>query len=759
MTTSNADPTLKKGRLSAVLLAASAAWLAAGHGAAAQQTTTNTAGVELPAVVVKGATLELKQPRPAKAAKAPDGDDDPEPAAKPKRKAKAPAGQSGGSAASSSQGADGQAQPASAGATDSGSAAGSGEGTPLDRIGSSVTVVSGEQLKDQQVRSAADALRSLPGVEVSRTNGVTGLTQVRLRGANGGHTLVLIDGVEANGPANGEFDFSDLSADNIERIEVIRGGQSALYGSNAVGGVINIITKGGRGPLTVTAIGEGGSFATRRGSVTISGGTDKAWGTFSAEKMSTNGFPISPYDGRNDEGDLRTFSFKGGVRLLPGVTLDTVIRTTEKHGVHDVEDAILGQLQQQVYDGSHFDRSAAMQAANLRWDALGGAFTQVLKVAHSGADAFDYSPSYLYATHYAEERLTYGYTATYRFTTPGVPWLLQSVTGLVERNSESFTPKSYSTDPFFPSAEDGIARERNRWSYAGEWRGEAFDRLFFTAGVRHDDNDAFTDFDTWRTSASLRLPELGLRPHASVGTAVKFPTMFEQFGAIPRFFTPNPGLKPEKSFGWDAGLEVTVKAVPGLVVDVTYFEADLKNEINGTATDPVTFNFTSVNLPGTGHRSGVEVAASYEILKGLRVGGSYTWLDAVRADGLTEVRRPKNAGRLDLTYAFLENRARLTVSAVYNGEMEDQVRRVTGFFFGFPILSPERTTLDNYWLVNVAASYKLTPNMEVFGRIENLLDARYQEVYGFATAGIAAYAGVKFTFEDPNTAAWAKYRE
>ena len=115
-----------------------------------------------------------------------------------------------------------------------------------------MTVVTGEELRRQQVRNAADALRSLPGVSVNRSGGVGNLTQVRIRGAEGNHTLVLIDGIEANNTADGEFDFSNLSAEDIERIEVIRGPMSGLYGSNAVGGVINIITRRGQGPLTVT---------------------------------------------------------------------------------------------------------------------------------------------------------------------------------------------------------------------------------------------------------------------------------------------------------------------------------------------------------------------------------------------------------------------------------------------------------------------------------------------------------------------------
>ena len=148
-------------------------------------------------------------------------------------------------------------------------------GVPIETIGNAVTVVTGEELRRQQVRSAADALRGLPGVAVNRQGGVGSITQVRIRGAEGNHTLVLIDGIEANNTSDGEFDFSNLSAEDIERIEVIRGPMSSLHGSNAVGGVVNIITRRGRGPMTVSLQAETGSFATNDVVARLSGGNDQ----------------------------------------------------------------------------------------------------------------------------------------------------------------------------------------------------------------------------------------------------------------------------------------------------------------------------------------------------------------------------------------------------------------------------------------------------------------------------------------------------
>lgn len=185
---------------------------------------------ELPPIIVEGATLGSSQPG--------------EKPAKPQSSNTAPAKVSNEDASAESA-----SRPQST------------EGVPLEQIGAAVSVVTRKDLDQRQIRYVADALRGLPGVEVSSPNGPGGLTQVRLRGVESNHTLVLIDGIEANNPTDGEFDFSNLDASDVERIEVIRGPMSGIYGSSAVGGVINIVTRGGRGPLTFSARTEGAASA------------------------------------------------------------------------------------------------------------------------------------------------------------------------------------------------------------------------------------------------------------------------------------------------------------------------------------------------------------------------------------------------------------------------------------------------------------------------------------------------------------------
>jgi vitamin B12 transporter len=615
-------------------------------------------------------------------------------------------------------------------------------GVPAYTVGNAVTVVTGEELRAQQVRHAGEALRSLPGVSVNRGGGIGNLTQVRIRGAEGNHTLVLIDGIEANNTADGEFDFSNLSAEDIERIEVIRGPMSGLYGSNAVGGVVNIITRRGQGPLALSLRTEGGSFGTRDAAVRASGGSDKAHFSLSYHWRDTDGFNISPFGGERDGSRLATFTARGGATLLPGVTLDFTLRNSEKTSDRDGFGGPDGKLATAIDDRSTLDNKIFLAGANLRWEALGGRLVQEFRANHNGTITADTDRSPLPGnSRNISEAEKVAYLASYRLDMPAIA-LTNTVSGRIEKEFERFTPEG--------TFADGLERQRGRIAYTGEWRGGFADRLFLTAGIRHDDNDNFQDFTTWRAAASLVVSELNMRPHASVGTAVKLPTMFEQFGTSP-FFFPNAALTPEESFGWDAGVELTFLKGKA-ILDVTYFRTNLTDKINGTAPGPFPFAFTSVNLPGESTREGVEVSARFKLAGNLTLGGAYTYLDARNPEGEREFRRPPHSGRADIAYAFHNGRGTATMAAIYNGRMDD-------IAFTMPFFSPRlRMALDPYWLVNATVSYKLQPGVEVFARVENALDRHYQEVFGFESPPLAAFAGLKLTFggTDGIGTAWAK---
>ncbi len=691
----------------------------AGTGTATAQET-----YELPPVVVEGATLDAKTKRQT-AQPAPSG----------------AASQQATSASASNGGSDDGvgtlSGDAPAGDTTSGGT-GSG-GVEARKLGTPVTVVTGEELKARQIRNAADALRSMPGVAVSSSGSGGSATQVRIRGAEGNHTLVIIDGVEANDTSIGEFDFSNLAADDIERIEVIRGGQSGLYGSRAIGGVINIVTRGGKGPLTFRGRVEGGSFGTRDVAGGVSAGNERGYFSAGYSYRETDGFNIAPLGNEDDGYDRRTFNLRAGVTVADGISLDVNLRNTRTFSEFDAFGfaAPPGVLQTAEDSDNTSETVTWLGGGKLTWDMFGGGLTHVVG-GNFNMTTLESTDPFSTAT-YDNERNRFFYLGTARFgsTEQG---LRHTLSGLIEKEMESFTPDI----AFFTDNEE---RERERIAYAAEYRGEILDRIFPTASVRHEDNDSFEDFTTWKTGLSVDLREIRLRPHASAGTAVALPGMFEQFGAVLGTFVGNPNLVPEESFGWDAGVEVTL--VPGVaVVDVTYFESDLQNEIVG-------FGDTLINLDDESHRRGIEVAGRFNVTREITLGAAYTWLDASDPTGLAEVRRPEHTARFDVNYVFDHGRGNINLAAIYNGEATDLAFLNLA---GPPFFGSQFVTLDEYWLVNVAASYKLAPGVELYGRVENLLDENYQEVFGFETADVAAYVGMRFTYEEEATRAWSEGR-
>ncbi len=654
-------------------------------------------GQQLPPVIIEGATLDIKPVRPSLR----------------------PSGTATSTAFN---------MPAGGSAGQDGGAADPWQVTS-DKLGSSVLVVTGADLANAQVRHAADALRGLPGVSVGRTGGFAGLTQVRIRGAEANHTLVLIDGVEANQVTNGEFDFSSLPADGIERIEVIKGPQSGLVGSNAIGGVVNIITKRGEGPMSVQLKSEFGSMGTRDVSAIVSGGSRQMHGAVTLVSRSTDGFNISSFGDEADNAKQQLAAFKGGIRPTETFAIDVMARRTIKTGGRD-DDSFgpPGSLSVQTDTASFFKWNVLMMGAEARLDTFDGRWTHAIRGSSNTTQYEDTSNTPTFFNVYRDKSGVdkLAYLSTFRLATEPIAPAKHTLTAMVESEKEHYTPLSRDNDK----------RERERVNTALEYRGVFRDALALGATVRHDDNDTFADFTTWRGSASLKIAGTGLRPHVSIGTGVKYPTLFEQYGQIPQFFQANPNLKPEESTGWDAGLEMTVWGGRA-VLDLTTFSADVTNKIKGDGKFPE----MPINLAGVSLHRGLESAVKLRLMPTLTASLGHTYLDARDNVGLEEIRRPKHSGHAGVTYGFSEGRGQVTASAKYNGRATDEA-------FRLPFFTRERVLLDDYWLIALAASYKVQPNVELFGRVENLLDARAQDVFGFETAGAAVYGGVKITLED-----------
>ena len=590
-------------------------------------------------------------------------------------------------------------------------------------VGSAYSVVTGEELEQRQIRHAADALRSVPGVAVSTSGGPGSFTQLRIRGAEANHAVVLIDGVEANSLDAGDFDFSTLLTPDIERIEVIRGPQSGVYGANALAGVVNIVTKRPNKPFSATATAEAGSLNSHFLTANASGGSDTGYLSITAAAAETDGFNIARFGNEDDGSKQKAFFARGGIAPSEVFRMDFMLRFQKNEADVDQDLDFNGLLDDTPGDINTREQRLARVSAEL--DTFEKRWSHKVFLNYFEDDFFSSSDIQQSDSANLGERRHFGYQSTVSFSTPDVLAAEHRLIGLVEQKKETFSSEFIS--PFFTSAGNA---EREQTGFVAEYQGTFARDLSLTGNIRRDLNETFEDATTWRIAGAYALPAYAAKLHASYGKGITNPTFFEQFG-IALNFEGNPNLTPEESKGWDVGVE---KSWLGgrVVTDVTYFNANLLNEIVGSGT-------TVVNQEGESERQGIELQLSAKPTDGLTVSASYTYTDSEDPDGLEEIRRPKHAASLNAGYRFAGGKALVEAGVIYNGEMQDSI------FAGFGPFP--RTALDDYVLVNLAASYKLTERVTLFGRVQNLLDADYEEVFGYSSAPVTAFGGIKISFE------------
>lgn len=601
--------------------------------------------------------------------------------------------------------------------------------TPSEEVGSSVSVITAEQLEQRQIRLVSDALREIPGVAVSRTGVAGTLTDVRIRGAESNHTLVLIDGIEANDPAAGSiFDFAHLLTTDIERIEVLRGPQSALWGSDAIGGVINIISKRGQaGPPQSHASIEGGSFNTARANAGVSGGGEAYHYSLGASYLDTDGASIAPTGSEDDGYDNTTLSFKAGFTPTSHLSFDAIARYTSATSQTDPQDFDFGSATfGQIVDGDeHADTDQLYGRAQAKLALLDGDWEHTIGIALTDTDS-DFFSDGMQRSGIDGAKTKVDYQTNYFFTTTDTE---HTLTFAAELENEDFSQRGETADA--PRNQD---QSIDNQGYVGEYRLGLWDQWFLTGAVRLDNNDRFADETSYRLTAAYVL-DSGMRLHSSYGTGVKNPSFTELFGFFPGSFIGNANLEPEKTKGWDVGVEYPL--LKGrLVADVTYFDSDFEDEIV-TTFDNETFLSSVENAIGTSNRRGLELSLRGSLTEQLSLTGSFTYTDSEDPDGEQEARRPRHSASLNLNYSLLAKRATINLGVVYTGEQKD---------LDFATFPATRVTLDDYTLVNLAARYQVNDTLEVFGRVENLLDEDYQDVFGYDTLGIGAYAGLRVNF-------------
>jgi vitamin B12 transporter len=594
--------------------------------------------------------------------------------------------------------------------------------TPTDTraVGSAVTVIDREELEKQKIVVVSDALRLVPGVAVSRSGPIGNQTDVRVRGAESNQTMVLIDGVPINDPAFGDtVDFAHILTMDVERIEVLRGPQSALYGSDAIGGVINIVTGQGEGSPKLSASLEGGNRGTFAGNASIGGSGALGDYFFSGSGLRTDGFSTAAEWLGNPEPDgyanLTGFG-KFGFRPLDNLRFDFIGRATKFSGDYDGNDpnTFAG-----LVDGPQtFDGKKLFGRATATLDLFEGRWQQIFGVTGTSqtTNYFDpvFSPAY---SHYQGDKTKLEYQSNVFVNSEHVN---QTFTFAAEHQDE------HATFLGFADFDRSVAQT----SLVGQYQVGLWNDLFLTGSIRHDINEMFGNATTYRVTGAYTIDATGTKLRASWGTGVKNPTLFELFGYFPGY-VPNPDLVPEQAVGWDAGFDQ--EFLDGrVVVNATYFDQRISDLIQDEGT-------TSVNLPGVSPVHGVELGLAARLTDALTVRAAYTWMHGVDANGEELLRRPANSGSINVNYGFLGGRANVDLGLVYKGAAKDLN------FPPFPAAS-EIVTLPAYVLVNIAGSYQINDRTQLYARVDNVFDRHYEDVYLYGGTGRLAVAGIKVAY-------------
>ena len=611
-------------------------------------------------------------------------------------------------------------------------------GVAADKIGGSLTVITAQDFADRQVRIVSDVLRDVPGVAVSRTGAVGSFTQVRIRGTEGNHVLTLIDGIKASDPFVGEFDYATLLADEVARVEVLRGQQSAIYGSDAIGGVINYITPTGRQAPGVSASAEFGTLGTYGGHARAAGYADGFDYAVSAGYQKTDGYVVAPGGSRDIGSELGALAAKLSYEVTPHLTVRGVARYTDTKADSNGQSFSPPGFATDA-PGSATEAVSKYGFLGADYDLLDGRWTHSLSV--QGVDAKrDNTSNFLQTGGDKGTRLKWSYATTFRVETGE---LTHKFTGAYDHERETYQ----NTNPPGAFNADTTRRSVTNDGFVGQYDLTMADRAGVGAAVRYDENDVFRNATTYRLQGFYKLSD-SLRLRAAAGSGIKAPSQTELFGynatAFP--FVGNPNLKAERSEGWETGADFAV-ADGKVRLGATWFDSTLHDEIFGVFGAPLAL-CTRPGFPApfscstTGNRTtdstqkGVELFANARLTDSLTLDGAYTYVDA-KANGVEEIRRAPNIASANLTWRAPGDRGSVTLSVRYNGDQTDQD------FSAFPART---LTLKAFTLVNLAGALRINDRLELYGRIENLANDRYQEVYGFQTPGRAAYGGLRLRF-------------
>ena len=590
------------------------------------------------------------------------------------------------------------------------------------RSANAVTVIDRAQLRNRATVSLSNILRDVPGFSVSQVGVLGSQTQIRVRGAEANHLLVTIDGVEANDPSQGdEFSWGTLTASDIERIEIIRGPQSSMRGSDAVAGVVNIITRSAE-KSSVGLFLESGSWATHHSGFNIGhkqGDFDIRFGLSHIESAGDN---IARTGDENDGYRNTTYNIRSGLKLSDQMDISFAARESDGMNQFDADNDFDGLIEDQ-------DRVSEFENSTMRiqgdYSSKDGTWQHKILISQSKSDNAAFADK-AKGNVTASTKDQFQYIGSFTWDQGA-----QNIAALIEREKEDWMQRGEISWGVYDPNQD---RERDTDSVAVEYRTDINDHLTLAASARHDDNSEFDSAKTYRAEAIYQLTE-AIRLRGAVGTAVKNPTFTERFGFYTNFIG-NPNLIPEESTSWELGADQLIMG-GALTLSLTIFEAELENEIDGFVYDPATFAYTSSNINGTSERKGAELSAVGNISESMSLSAAYTYTDSTGDDAVREVRRPRHIASLNLGWQAAHN-LHLNTNIQFTGEQTDV------YFPPFPEPS-QVVALSNHTLVNINLNYSATEKFEMYLKLENALNENYEEVFGYQTLGFGASLGLRYS--------------
>lgn len=599
--------------------------------------------------------------------------------------------------------------------------------TPLSEIASSVTIITAEDIARQQRRTLPDVLAAVPGLNLVQTGGPGGQTAIFMRGTAAQHVKVLLDGIDISDVStpNGAIDLAHIVTTDIERVEVLRGPQSSLYGANAIGGVISIITKRGQGPAKLTGTLEGGSLGTFNQSASASGSKDKIDYAFNVVHLrSTNinvtpTYVLTPGTAANPNSyDNMTYASRLGIQAADNLRFNLNGRYVDAKLLYSNDD-FSGFPSAPFTTRSDYGNKAFYGRAEAVLSTLNDRFIHTVGVNYTDNKRTNQDPNGTPEQRYNGSQTTVNWRGDIKLT-PDHTVILGA-----ERSSEKADGRTTGVFSGMPLTFSG-----NSGNTAGfvELQSRFFDRFFIAANARVDDDDQFGSHSTWRVAAAFIVPVTETKLKATYGTAYKAPTLYELYGVGDFGYVGNPNLKPETSKGYDVGFEQPLFG-GRLRFGATYFRNDIQDMINNVFV-PVN---SYVNI-GKVKTDGVETFVDIKVTDRIGFRADYTRTNASDEVTRTELlRRPKHKASVTSTYQVTDA-VGLSTTVIYVGPWRDFDR--AGL-----LATPEDQ--PGYMVVNVAANYVVNQQVTVFGRVDNLFDKRYEVPLGWQAPGVGIFGGVR----------------